>query len=192
MLNLILGFITLISFENIELKPTKVEVKESTIVWTATKVVGGGHTGTIKLASADLQLVGDKIKGGSFSIDMSTIDCTDLDGGMEDKLVGHLKSADFFAVDEFNTADFKISKTENNDDGSINITGDITIKGKTETISFPATVTTTDDNITVVAKITLNRTNFDVRYGSNSFFDNLGDKAISDEFTLDVTLVSSK
>jgi len=190
MLNLILGLITLFSLESVEVSSVKADVEKSTVVWTATKVIGGGHTGTIELSSANLEISGTKIKGGSFSVDMTTMNCTDLDGDMKGNLEGHLKSEDFFAVEKFKTADFKITKVSKGSNGTFDITGDVTIKGKTVQISFPATVVKSGDMTTTTAKITLDRTKFDVKYGSNSFFDNLGDKAISNEFTLDVTLVT--
>lgn len=192
MLNVILLAIGL-TVNPVETNATyQANVDESSVAWTATKVVSGGHNGTVKLANGSLEINGGQLKGGSFTIDMKTIVNTDLSGEWKAKLEGHLKSDDFFAVETFQTAALKITSVTSKGNGKYDVTADITIKGKTESISFPATVTVDGDQVTASAKLTVDRTKFDVRYGSNSFFDNLGDKAISDEFTLDVNLVASK
>lgn len=167
-------------------------VAESSVAWTANKVVSGGHAGNIQIAKGALEIDGSKLTGGSFEIDMTTIEVTDLEGEWKGKLEGHLNSDDFFAVETFKTAAFKITNAKSTGKGTYEVTGDLTIKGKTETITFPAEVTVKGGKATATAKITVDRTKFGVRYGSNSFFDNLGDKAIADEFTLDVTLVATK
>ncbi|MCV9388129.1 YceI family protein [Reichenbachiella ulvae] len=190
MLNTLLSLITVFTLGSADTKDVK--VTESTIKWEATKVVGGGHEGTVILKEADLKLKGSELKGGSFVVDMTTINSTDLEGEWKDKLDGHLKSDDFFSVEKNPTAKFVITKVKKTGNGSYEVTGDITIKGKTETISFPATLTESGDKVTADATITLDRSKFDVRYGSSSFFDDLGDKAISDEFKLIVSLVASK
>lgn len=170
----------------------KANVSESSVVWTATKVVSGGHTGTVKIAKGNLEIDGSELKGGSFEIDMTTIANTDLEGEWKAKLEGHLKSDDFFAVETYKTASLKITKVDSKGKGKFDITADITIKGKTESISFPAELAVKGGKATASAKITVDRTKFDVRYGSPSFFDDLGDKAISNDFTLDVKLVATK
>lgn len=174
-------------------KAVKVNTTESTINWTGTKIVGGGHNGTIAIKEGSLDI--DKkgvLKGGSFVIDMNSMACTDLTGEYKGKLEGHLKSDDFFSVATFPEASFKSTNIVSNGNGKFTVTGDITIKGKTETISFDATLSEEGKNYVATAMITIDRSKFDVRYGSGSFFDNLGDKAISDDFTLDVKLVAGK
>ena len=167
-------------------------VSESSVVWTATKVVSGGHTGTVKISKGSLEIDGSELKGGSFEIDMTTIANTDIEGEWRAKLEGHLKSDDFFAVETYKTATLKITKVKSTAKGKYDITADLTIKGKTESVTFPADVNVKGGKATATAKITVDRTKYDVRYGSPSFFDDLGDKAISNEFTLDVKVVASK
>ncbi len=117
---------------------------------------------------------------------MTTITCTDIeDGEYNQKLVGHLKSDDFFGVEKFPTAEFVVKKSTKFKNGKASITGDITIKGKTESLTFEVD----NDGSNYKAKIDIDRSKFDVRYGSNSFFDNLGDKVIDDIFTLNIQLV---
>lgn len=181
---MIKAFIIFAALISGEAQEVKVDTKASTISWTGSKVVGGGHTGTISLKEGSLDLAGGKLKGGSFVIDMSSI------SEPSERLVGHLKSDDFFAVKTYPTAAFQTTKVKANKEGGYDVSGDITIKGKTESISFPATLKEANGGYEATASITIDRSKFDVRYGSGSFFDDLGDKAISDEFTLEVKLVT--
>lgn len=167
-------------------------VSESSVVWTATKVVSGGHTGTVNISKGSLEIDGSELKGGSFEIDMTTIANTDIEGEWRAKLEGHLKSDDFFAVETYNTASLKITAVNSTAKGKYDVTADLTIKGKTESVSFPAELSVEGGKATASAKITVDRTKYDVRYGSPSFFDDLGDKAISNEFTLDVKVIANK
>jgi polyisoprenoid-binding protein YceI len=169
-----------------------VNKEESKIEWLGKKVTGE-HYGKIEMAYGDLEFDGEMLTGGSFEIDMTTITNEDLENAeYNQKLVGHLKSDDFFAVEKFPKAKFEIKKAEHDKAGKYKITGDLTVKGITKSIEFPAQVTMLDNKATATASITIDRSEFDVRYGSGTFFDNLGDKMIYDDFTLDVTLVANK
>lgn len=187
---MIKAFIILAAFFSGEAKELAVNTEASTIVWTGAKVVGNSHTGTLALKSGSLDISRGKLKGGSFTVDMTSLTDTDLEGEWKGKLEGHLKSDDFFGVEKFPTAEFNITNVESTGGSDYNVTGDITIKGKTESISFPATVKEAGNGYEASASITVDRSKFDVRYGSGSFFDNLGDKAIKDEFVLEVKLVA--
>jgi polyisoprenoid-binding protein YceI len=161
-----------------------VKTDKSSIEWLGKKI-GGSHEGNIQLKSGYLELKNDKIVSGEFVVDMTTITNTDLtDEGYNQKLVGHLKSDDFFGVEKYPTSTFVVSKATAFKSGKASVTGKITIKGKSETITFDVVKKGED----YTASIEIDRSKFDVRYGSNSFFDNLGDKAIDDIFTLDVKL----
>lgn len=184
---MIKAFIIFAALLSGEAKDVKVNTEASTISWKGSKIVGNSHTGTIALKSGVLDVAKGKLKGGSFSIDMTT-----LNSGDSDRLVGHLKSDDFFGVEAFPTADMIITNVSAGKDGAYQVTGDFTIKGKTESITFPATLKETDNGYEASASITVDRSKFEVRYGSNSFFDNLGDKAIDNNFTLEVMLVADK
>ena len=166
----------------------KVDTQKSIILWNGKKVTGE-HSGTIKLAGGTLSLSGTKLAQGSFTIDMTTITSTDGAGA---RLEGHLKADDFFGVEKFPTANFVITKVTPAA-GKLTVSGNLTIKGITKALSFPATLAVKGNNLTAVAKgVKVDRTKYDIRYGSKSFFDSIGDKAIDDEFTLDITLVASK
>ncbi len=183
-----------VAFVNSPSKPItfKADVSKSSLTWLAKKVTGE-HAGTVKLADGTLTLDGNKLTGGSFTMDMTSITCTDItDATHNGKLIGHLKSDDFFSVAKHPKASFKITKVEATTANAYNVTGDLTIKGITKPVTFPATVTISGGKAEAAAKITVDRTKYDIRYGSKSFFDNLGDKVIYDEFTIDLKLVAAK
>jgi polyisoprenoid-binding protein YceI len=183
--NFVLAFIIVLTSSAMFAQKVEINTKTSTIEWLGKKI-GGQHKGNIMLKSGSLELKNDKIVAGNFVIDMTTITNTDLeDAGYNQKLVGHLKSDDFFGVEKYPTANFTLTKGSKLSDGKATVTGDVTIKGKTESITFDVVKTGND----YTAKIDIDRSKFDVRYGSNSFFDNLGDKAIDDIFTLEIKLV---
>jgi polyisoprenoid-binding protein YceI len=164
------------------------DAQKSKVKWLGTKVLGK-HFGTIALKSGEMTLKGDKLTAGSFVIDMNSIVCEDIsDPKTNQNLVGHLKSDDFFGVANFPEAKLVIKSSTAFKANKANVTGDMTIKGKTNPVSFEVT----RSGNTYTAKIVVDRSKYDVRYGSKSFFDNLGDKAISDDFELDVNLVVIK
>ncbi len=173
-----------------KLEKISLDTKASKIEWFAEKVTGK-HNGIVPLKSGTLETKDGKLTGGSFIVNMPALEVTDLDGGMKEKLEGHLKSADFFGVDKFPEAKLVIKKVEYTDSKSgfnTKIMGDLTIKDKTNPISFPAMVKMEGRSVAAYGELTIDRSKYDVRYGSSSFFDNLGDKAIYDEFTLKVSL----
>lgn len=165
----------------------KVTIENSTLNWKGYKPTGS-HTGTIALASGNIVVKNNKLTGGSFVANMSTI--KDADGSA--KLEGHLKSADFFEVAGFPTAKFDITKSEIKA-GKIQVTGNMTIKGITKQITFPATLAVNKDNVTLTSEtFQINRTDFNVKYQSKTFFTELKEKFINDEFDFQVTIVAKK
>jgi polyisoprenoid-binding protein YceI len=170
----------------------KADLVSSNIIWHAAKVTGT-HTGTVKLKNGNLQLTDGKLTGGSFEIDMNSIACTDLEGEWAGKLVGHIKSDDFFGVEKYPTSKFVITRAIPTDSkGNYKIIGNLTIKETTKEIKFPANLSEAAGQVTATGKITVDRSEYNVRYGSGSFFDGLGDKTIYDDFDLNVTLVTKK
>ncbi len=172
--------ITAFSFTTITNK--KVNIEDSNIIWKGYKVTGE-HEGTIALKDGALTFNGKELTGGNFIIDMTTIKVTDLEGEYKGKLEGHLKSDDFFGVEKHSTAKFDITNVKGKN-GKYKVTGNLTIKGITNTNTFDMIVN--DNSATAALKI--DRSKIDVRYGSTSFFDDLKDKAIYDEFDLNVNL----
>ncbi|WP_320815744.1 YceI family protein [Flavobacterium sp.] len=177
-----LTLITLVSFTaNSQTKV--IDAKKSNIHWVGKKVTGQ-HEGTISLKDGALVFKGDKLAGGKFTVDMTTINTTDLDGGMKGKLDGHLKSEDFFGTEKHQTASLIFKTIAVKDKNTTTVTADLTIKGITNPITFDMTI----NGSTATTKLIVDRTKYDIKYGSGSFFDNLGNKTIYDDFELDVTL----
>ena len=164
------------------LKDKTVKVEESSVIWKGYKV-GGEHTGTINLKSGTLSFDGKTLTGGNFTIDMTSINTTDLQGEYKGKLDGHLKSDDFFGVEEFPTATLEITSVTGQN-GTFNVNADVTIKGKTEAISFPMLI----KGNTATASLKIDRTKHNITYKSPSLLETLKDKAIYDDFDLNVTL----
>lgn len=181
----ILAAIALTVGLGVQAQTVKVDASKSSITWLGKKVTGE-HTGTIALKSGELKLDGNAIAGGNFVVDMNTIKDTDLtDEAWNAKLIGHLKSDDFFGVASYPEAKLVITKEAAFKGNKATVTGDLTIKGKTNPITFDVT----KEGKTYKAELIVDRSKYDVRYGSSSFFEGLGDKVIYDDFNLTVNLV---
>ncbi len=172
----------------------QIAADQSNVKWHGTKVTGE-HMGEIDVQSGELVVNGDQLTSGTIVIDMNTITNSDITAEEDNqKLVGHLKSDDFFGVEKYPTAKFEITGASPIADAAVgepnyNVSGNLTIKDKTEQVNFPATVTVNNGTVNAKADVKVDRSKFDVRYGSETFFGSLGDKAIHDEFTVtfDVT-----
>lgn len=176
----------------------KVNPEKSQLNWLGKKVTGK-HWGTVNLANGSLVFNGANLVGGEFVIDMNSITVSkeDLaDAETNAKLVGHLKNDDFFGVDKGNkTATLKITSAKpltGNPNATHEVSGDLTIKGKTNKVTFPAKIDMKSNQVMAEAKIVVDRTKWDIRYGSATFFEKLGDKAINNDFEMDVKLAASK
>jgi polyisoprenoid-binding protein YceI len=169
-----------------EIKETiKVNAEKSEVKWMGNRI-NKTHTGTISLKEGSLEIENDKLTGGSFIIDMTTIQ---EDEG-QNKLVGHLKSDDFFSVNSYPDTKLDITKVVHQGGNRYKIIADATIKGTTKELKFVATLDKDGDVFTAYAKFTFDRSEFNVKYGSGSFFDELGDKVIYDDIEITVNLVT--
>lgn len=175
--------VSLLSFTNVNAQEKKIEVKDSNIEWEGEKVTGS-HEGTINLKGGYFTMENGELKGGEFVMDMTSITVTDLEGEDKGKLEGHLKSDDFFGVNNHPTAKLVITSVAKKSNDTYGIVADLTIKEKTNSITFNLDM----DKNSASTELTIDRSKYDVRYGSGSFFDNLGDKTIYDNFELDVEL----
>ncbi|WP_242927029.1 YceI family protein [Pontibacter vulgaris] len=178
-------------------KAFKLDVTKSEVKWHAKKVTGE-HMGTINVANGQLLVAKNKVTGGTFTIDMNSIACTDIkDAEYNGKLIGHLKSDDFFSVEKHPTATFKITSLKPiakaaAGQPNTTVTGDLTIKGITKPVTFPATITVKGGVATAKADVTVDRTKYDIRYASKSFFDTIGDKAIYDDFKVSFNVTAKQ
>ena len=161
----------------------KVDASKSTVAWIGKKVTGQ-HNGTINLKEGALVFKKKKLKGGTFTVDMTSINTTDLTGEYKGKLDGHLKADDFFGTDKYPTSKLVFKKIADKGNGVYSVTANLTIKDVTNPIKFDVNV---KGNVATTT-LKIDRTKYGIKYGSGSFFDNLGDKTINDEFQLDVTL----
>jgi polyisoprenoid-binding protein YceI len=168
----------------------KVDASASTFNWLAKKLTGE-HNGTVQIQSGTLVTDGGKLTGGDFTIDLSTIKDLDIQGDFAGRLETHLKSADFFDVAKFPTSTLKITKAVAKGGENYDLTGNLTIRGTTQPITFPAIVKITGKTASASAKFDIDRTKFGLTYRSKAFFENIGDKMIYDNFTVEVKIVAS-
>jgi polyisoprenoid-binding protein YceI len=172
-------------------KKFKIVADQSNIEWTGKKVTGS-HNGTISITAGTLLLNDKVLVGGNFIIDTASIkilDITDLDTNAQ--FAGHLFSEDFFAIERFPQASFIITNADHVNGEQYKITGDLTIKGITNPVSFDAAVHAEDDVVTASGKIVIDRTKYDIKFRSGNFFQNLGDTLIYNDFDLDVNLTAN-
>lgn len=180
---ILLGLLTTTSL-TAQSKKIEVDTRESKLSWNAYKITGG-HTGNLTLKSGSLTFEDYALISGEFVIDMTSITVTDIKGSSAEKLLAHLKSDDFFDVEKHKEAHLKIHTVAPVNEYQYVLIGDLTIKGITKPIKFEAFVKENSAG----ASIRVDRTAYNIKYGSASFFDNLGDKAIKDYFDLEIEIV---
>lgn len=177
--------------------------EKSSIEWAGSKklVRTSDHTGTVAVKSGSITVEEGVVSEGTVVVDMTSLTSTDVEGAMRDKLDGHLRSDDFFGVETHPEATLEITsvtpKPTTDEEGAVSngfdVQADVTIKGITNPVEFEAMVEQVDETMLVVsAPVTLDRTQWDIQFGSEQFFDNLGDNVINDEFTLNVMLTAMK
>lgn len=192
-LSLFIGTTLLFSaFSALSQEVYSVDAQKSKILWVGQNVAGGKHNGELNLKSGQLNYKGNNLAGGEFTADINSIVVTDITGNGATRLANHLKNEDFFDTPKFPEGKFKITKVSGTG-SDITITGDLTLKNITHSITFPAKLNKSGNSIHAVAKdIKIDRTKFDIKYRSGNFFSGLGDRAIADEFQLDVELFAEK
>jgi polyisoprenoid-binding protein YceI len=161
----------------------------STVNWTGKKVLGL-HTGSINIANGFIEITDNTIVGGEIQIDMTSIVITDIeDKKTHDDFLAHLKNDDFFSVDKFKTAKLTLTGSSKIETSKFRIDGNLTIKDISHPISFIATVEIFTETLHSLGEVVIDRTLYNIRYGSGKFIDNLGDKLIYDDFVLQFKLV---
>ncbi|MFV5695213.1 YceI family protein [Flavobacterium sp. LB3P122] len=178
-----LALVVVLSTLSLTAQKKKVDAVNSSINWVGKKVTGQ-HNGTVNLKSGTLVFKGKKLASGTFIVDMTSLTATDLQGEYQGKLNGHLKSEDFFGTEKFPTATLVFKKIAVKAPNVYTVTGDLTIKGITNPITFD--LATTKNTAATTFKV--DRTKYDIKYNSASIFSSIGDKAISDDFELAVAL----
>ena len=157
----------------------------SNIDWKGRKVTGA-HNGTIAIKDGEFSLSGDKLTGGKFIVDTTSITVLDItDPATNAQFAGHLASGDFFASAEYPEAIFEITDVRDN-----HIEGNLTIKGIMRTVGFDADIHITKDILTAMGRMIIDRTQFDIKFRSGNFFKDLGDTLIYNEFELNVNITA--
>jgi polyisoprenoid-binding protein YceI len=181
-----MGTIFMMAFNPINEDVYTIDAANSSIGWTAKKV-GGGHIGTVKITEGSLVYDGKSLQKGIFLMDMSSITSDNA------RVTTHLKSPDFFSAEKSPTSKFEITSVSPAGKDRVNITGNLTIKGITHPLTFPATVKQGKGVLVAAASgIRVDRTKYDIKFRSKTFFGDIGDKAIDDEFELSINLTAKK
>jgi polyisoprenoid-binding protein YceI len=175
----------IMAFGMMQAQSLSVNTEESNIRWYGEELTGKTHFGNLKFKKANLDLQDGIITGGSFTVDMNSLSVEDLSGVSKTRLEGHLRSDDFFSVEKHNEALLKITQKGKVTGDGQTLYSDLTIKGKKHPVEFTITL---GDNNTAKAQLTFDRSIYDVRFRSGSFFENLGDKLILDDIRMEVAL----
>ena len=163
-----------------------IETAQSQITWTGREVSTSSHYGTLDFVSGNFEISNGAIVNGEFIVDMTSINNQDMEGDSKARLEGHLKSDDFFSVESHPTAVLSINSSELISDGKWNVSADLSIKGFTHPVNFE--MISSEDGWS--ANLVFDRSKYDVRFRSGSFFENLGDKLIYDDIELSVNLTT--
>ena len=163
-----------------------IETAQSQITWTGREVSTSSHYGTLDFVSGNFEISNGAIVNGEFIVDMTSINNQDMEGDSKARLEGHLKSDDFFSVESYPTAAISINSSELISDGKWNVSADLSIKGFTHPVNFE--MISSEDGWS--ANLVFDRSKYDVRFRSGSFFENLGDKLIYDDIELSVNLTT--
>jgi polyisoprenoid-binding protein YceI len=169
----------------------KVSNTDTKLKWTGEKV-SGEHFGHVTVKSGEVIFNDGKLIGGNFVMDMTTITVEDIEGEWQQKLLGHLQSDDFFSVNQHKEAKFVVTNIKDYENGKAKVTGNLTIKGITKQVRFDVNHSVKGGVYTATGQIKIDRTKFDIKYNSGNFFENLGDKLIYDDFTIDLNLIAKK
>ena len=189
---ILLSVLVIIGIAGVHTNDIVVNQTSSTVKWTGSKPAGK-HSGTIDISKGKLTFNHGKLVGGEIVIDMNSIKNTDIKSERKSqRLVDHLKNEDFFFVEKYPTAILKIISAERMPDNLYKVAADLTIKGITNRITFTAHLTIKKDGFLGTANIKIDRTKWDIKYGSGSFFEGLGDRMILDDIEFDILLLSVK
>lgn len=170
----------------------RVDKIESVVTWKGSGLINSQmeHTGYVDILKGELVIEKGQLVGGTVEVDMNTI--ADDFHRKNNKLVSHLKSADFLDVEKFPISTFAITKVASPNEGNVNVTGDLTIKGITHAVIFPAKIEVKDGVVHANGKVSIDRTQWDVRYRSGTFYSDLADSAISDSVEFEMKIVAKK
>ena len=166
------------------------DLEKSSMEWLCKKV-GGQHNGKVKIKEGTLIFDGNTLKGGSFVMDMTTISV--LDSPDNKRLIDDILSNNFFDITKFPTSTFTITKVTSSGTDQVDITGNLTVKGITKPVTFSSSLKKQGSVAVAVANgVKVDRTKFDITFRSKTFFSEIGNRAVDDEFELSITLLAKK
>ncbi|MET0636943.1 MAG: YceI family protein [Chitinophagaceae bacterium] len=168
-------------------KYIKIDKKESVITWKGSGPMGS-HTGYVYVSQGELMIKNGELMGGAVEVDMSTI--VGDDHRNDNNLIDHLKNPDFFDVKKFPNSTIAITRVAPINVEVKEITANLTIKGITHPVTFPARIEVKDSILEADARLVIDRTKWGVRYNSGTFFDNLKDQAIADSIEFNIKVVT--
>ena len=170
----------------------QIQKSSSTVNWTGKKVLGL-HTGIVNVSGGNIELENNRINGGEVVVDMNSIIITDIENAKTNQdFKNHLFNDDFFAVDKFPTSVLVINDGVSTGNDQYQLNGVLTIKDISHPVSFPAKVEVVTDTLHSLGELVIDRTLYNIRYGSGKFIDNLGDSLIYDDFVLQFKLIAQK
>ncbi|MES2062111.1 MAG: YceI family protein [Bacteroidota bacterium] len=168
-----------------------IDTKESVVTWKGSSLNGlNTQTGYVKISKGELMIENGQLMSGTVEIDMNTIE--DKNHGSDNKLVNHLKNADFFEVEKFPFSTIVITRAASISGENKKVTANLTIKGITHPVTFPAKIELKGGIAKASARLTIDRTKWDVRYKSAKFYDNLANQTMSDSVEFDMKIVAKK
>lgn len=169
-----------------------IDTKETVVTWKGSMAIASDeeHTGYVYLSKGEVMIDKGQLVGGTFEIDMNTIEYGDKEN--KNTPVFHLKSADYFDVKKFPTVTFVITGVTSSNDGNKQVTGNLTIKGVTKEVSFPAKIEVKDGVVKAEGKLVIDRTDWGIRYKSGKFYDIIADEIVSDDVEFQMKIVAKK
>ena len=181
-----------VSLGHVASEKYSIDTTESVITWEGSMVFGFDeeHIGYVYTSKGELMIEKDSLVGGTAEIDMNTIEFKDKEN--KNTPVKHLKSPDYFDVEKFPISTISITKVAYAVRGNIKVTGNLTIKGITNPVTFPAKIEVKDGIVKANGKVVIDRTQWGIRYRSGKFYDNLADQAVSDDIEIHMKIVAKK
>lgn len=172
-------------------KYVEIDTKESVVTWKGSMLIASEeHIGYVHISKGELMIEKGQLVGGTVEIDMNTIEYKDKKN--KNTPVNHLKSPDYFDVEKFPTSTIEITKVASESDKTIKVTGNLTIKGITHPVTFPAQMEVTDGIVKANGKVIIDRTDWGIRYRSGKFYDIVADQTVSDSIEFDINIVAKK
>jgi len=167
-----------------------IDTKQSVVIWKGSMLLGSNFIGDVYISKGELMIENGQLVGGTVEVDMNTIEFEDKK--RPDGPINHLKSPDLFDVKKFPVSTFAITKVATVSSKTIKVTGNLTIKGITRAVNFPAKMEVKDGIVQVYGEMIIDRTDWGIRYSSGKFYDFGANQIISDDIKFHMKIVAKK